>query len=97
MDVVWFLKYGKIVRTKLINAFISEFRISTYNKTSSLIVSGIVSHRHKIEREHLKAEYPIFTRSEKNILYILLRKTAKIEYYLMKLIYFIRYYFITNV
>ncbi|NMC99392.1 MAG: glycosyltransferase, partial [Bacteroidales bacterium] len=86
MDVVWFLRYGNKVHTKLINAFLSEFRVSGDNKTYSQIISNQVTNRHQIERKNSKIFYPQYAINNKSNLYNLLRYLAKIEYYLKKVI-----------
>jgi len=85
MDVVWFIQNGKHVKGKLINAVLSEFRISKDNKTAMQIVTGQRPKRHIEELVLSLKFYPFYAQNIRSLLYLTLRVVFKVEYYFKKL------------
>ncbi len=90
MDVVWFLRYGKLIRSKLINRILSEFRISN-NKTGLQIVTGKRPERHIKEIYLSQKFYPPYVQNESCLLYKFLHVFIKFEYYFKKIFIYLIY------
>jgi len=91
MDVVWFLSYGKSIKTKLINSVLSEFRVSKDNKTGMQILYSQRPKRYIEELNLSMKYYPYYFRNTKNIFYLILRMLVKVEYYFKKIFVVIIY------
>ncbi len=100
MDTEWFLRCGRIIKTRLVNQITSCFRISYSSKTSGMIAGNSFSEKHLEERQRYCRKY-LFDRMTfipdmmKNYIYRSVRFLLLGIYYVLKLRH-IKYFMYTD-
>ncbi len=95
MDVEWYLRCGKNLRTVLVDQIFSHFRISAQAKTSEMIRSGKVTERHFQERENYRKKYvysrwPKLTEDQARRRFERRQRLFRVLYYVLKMRYAFR-------
>ena len=96
MDVEWFLRCGKKLKTILLDDVLSAFRVSGANKTSQSFTSKIILPRQMAERimyreKYIYSRWPALPRKTQEFLYLVGHHIYRIVYYIRKLRYADRY------
>ncbi len=92
MDIEWFLRCGKNIKTKLIDRTLSSFRVTPTNKTGDQIRTGKVPAQHQKERDldrkdHVYPQIKYVPKKIKPLIYRAIAIILKMPYYFSKFRY----------